>query len=213
MFLLGISGVFFSAVRCVHSTDARKWFILSFSFWKSVYDDSLWPIHKFTTTLGHIVAHLNYGEVCSYLLCTEQWGSQGCQLTPRARICIAINWTTMAQKDGGGVNDGRRLEFPPRTGDPSMLYILDDKSPKISDWFIQLISWKNRSMVCKVFSPGRCWPGNANAGRGRCTGIYVKWGRLLARDQRRHPISNFSASYQMIKTRFIVSCCNRVLPS
>ena len=57
-------------------------------------------------------------------------------LTPRAKICMAMSWTTMEQKAGGGDTEERRpgaeREFtgePPSTAD-----MLADKSPKIRDF-------------------------------------------------------------------------------
>ena len=59
------------------------------------------------------------------------------KLTPKARICMAISWTTTEQKEAGGARE-ERLEGIPEpmrmcTGEPSIADMLEDKSPKIKD--------------------------------------------------------------------------------
>lgn len=61
------------------------------------------------------------------------------KLTPSAKICMAISWTTIEQNEAGGASEERRAArlAPPREccGDPpSMADMLADKSPKINDY-------------------------------------------------------------------------------
>ena len=87
---------------------------------------------------------------------------------------MAINWTTMEQKDGGGASSERRDAAPPpppppptppppppRTGEPSMFDRLVGTSPNISDWeTMEKKLGKNlvekKTMEKRNESPGRC---------------------------------------------------------